>query len=113
MIGAFFSFVFLSIFLLVCTLFIINIKLKSEKKTRQGKIAIIDISLFLMSAIALFISFGLFINTALYVSNHQYRGGTNLVTGGMFWTNMMWLEIPILFCLTLILGIKIIRNKKK
>jgi len=64
-----------------------------------------------LSLIALFTSVGLFMNTAIYASNYQYSGGTELITGGVFWLSMMWMELPVLFSLSLILGIKITKPR--
>ena len=99
----------LLILILVVSLAIF-LKRKGIMKWTEGKI--MDIVLFLLSGVAMFISLGLFMNMALYVSNYQYNGNIFLVVGGRFWLNMIWLELPVLFFLTLFLGIRLIRNKK-
>ena len=98
--------------LYLCVIMALAIYLKKKDKLEFIKGKNIDIVLFLLSCTALFNSLGLFINLALYVSNRQYGGGAGLVVGGNFWLNMIWLELPVLFFLTVFLGIRLIRNKK-
>ena len=100
-------------FLLMCALVLIAINLRKNGKIKWLERRSVDIILFLLSSTALFISFGLFINTALYIDiQHAAAGGAHAVTGGRFWTSMLWLELPVLFFLTLISGVRIIRHKK-
>jgi hypothetical protein len=99
-------------FIVILPLSILAFILISRHKIKWFNIKVINILLFALSFAALFTTFSLFINSALYVSNYQYNGNIHMVTGGSFWTNMMWLELPILFFLTLILGIRVIRDKK-
>ena len=96
--------------ILLCLIFILGIRITRQIKWIEGRS--VDIALFLLSAVALFTTFGLFMNSAIYVSNHQYGGGTTLLTGGWFWLNMKWLELPTLLCLSFILGNRIIKSKK-
>lgn len=104
---------FIFTFLIICALVLTAIILRKKGKMKWIKGRSVDIILFLLSCTTLFISFGLFINTALYIdTQHIDAGGVHAVTGGVFWTYMLWLELPILFCLTLMLGSRVIRHKK-
>jgi len=99
------------IFLLICAIIFIFIRSQRKGKIKWTSTLSVDVLLFVLSLIALFTSVGLFMNTAIYASNYQYNGGTELITGGVFWLIMMWMELPILFSLSLILGIRITKSR--
>jgi len=97
------------IFLLLCAIVFVGTKSQRKGKIKWTGAKVVEILLFVLSLTALFTSVGLFMTTAVYVSNYQYYGGPELMTG--FWLSMMWLELPILFALSLILGIRVIKPK--
>jgi len=103
------------IFLLACAIVFIFIKSQRKEKMKWTSTLSIDVLLFVLSLIALFTSVGLFMNTAIYVSNYQQKqsGGIDSVTGGPFWLTMLWLELPVLFFLTLILGIRTTKSRNR
>ena len=59
------------IFLLVCTIVFVFIKSQSKGIMKWTDRTIADVLIFILSILALFTSIGLFINTAIYVSNYQ------------------------------------------
>ena len=97
----------LLLILIACIVISVKARKNGEMKWIEGRS--MDTVLFLLSAKALFISIGLFINRRFYVENYQISdGGIELVVGGLFWQGMEWLELPVLLCLTLVSGIRII-----
>lgn len=67
-------------------------------------------SVFILSAISLFISVQLFYNLGIYVD--EYGTSPNIVNGGDFWLVMDWLRLLLLFILTIVSGIKLLYKKK-
>ena len=70
----------------------------------------INIIIFVLSLISLFISLKLFWNMGIYAD--EYGSSPVLISGGWFWLYMDWARLGVLFLISIISGLKLFKRSK-